>query len=44
MKTDDTEALTRQTAKPCKLKVRYSRLTCKNCSLAPLCNIIVVLH
>jgi len=36
--TDDTEALGRQRAKPTKIKARYSRPTCKNCSYlcAPL--------
>ena len=32
MKTEDTEALGRQRAKPSKIKARYSRPTCKNCS------------
>jgi len=38
MKTEDTEALGRQTAKPSKIKARYSWPTCKNCSClcAPL--------
>jgi len=38
MKTEDTEALRRQRAKPSKLKAGYSRPTCKNCSYlrAPL--------
>ena len=31
LKTEDTEALGRQRAKPSKIKARYSRLTCKNC-------------
>jgi len=43
MKTEDTEALGRQKAKPSKIKARYSRPTCKNCSyLKSLCNIIIV--
>jgi len=32
MKTEDTETLGRQRAKPSTIKTRYSRLTCKNCS------------
>ena len=32
MKTEDTEALKRQKVKPSKIKARYSRPTCKNCS------------
>jgi len=31
MKTEDTEVLGRQGAKPNKIKARYSRPTCKNC-------------
>jgi len=31
MKTEDTEALGKQRAKPSKIETRYSRLTCKNC-------------
>ena len=30
MKTEDTEALGRQRAKPSKIKARYSRPTCNN--------------
>jgi len=38
MKTEDTEVLGRQRAKPSKIKARYSWPTCKNCSYlcAPL--------
>jgi len=38
MKTENTEALGRNRAKPNKIKARYSRPTCKNCSYlcAPL--------
>ena len=38
MKTEDTEALGKQRAKPSKIKARYSQPTCKNCSYlcAPL--------
>jgi len=38
MKTEDTQVLGRQTSKPSKIKARYSRPTCKNCSYhcAPL--------
>jgi len=38
MKTEDTEALGKQRAKPSKIKARYSRPTCKNRSYlcAPL--------
>jgi len=38
MKTEDTEALGRQRAKQSKIKARYCRPTCKNCSYlcAPL--------
>jgi len=39
MKTEDTDMLGRQTAKPSKIKPRYSWPTSKNCSYycAPLC-------
>jgi len=38
VKTEDTEALGRQRAKPSKIKAQYSPPTCKNCSYlcAPL--------
>jgi len=38
MKIKDTDALRWQKAKPSKVKARYSRPTCKNCSYlcAPL--------
>jgi len=38
MQTEDTEVLGRQRAKPSKIKARYNRPTCKNCSYhcAPL--------
>ena len=42
MKTEDTEALGKQRAKPSKIKARYSRPTCKNCSY--LCAPIVIVH
>ena len=45
MKTEDTEALKKQSAKLCKIKAGYSQPTCKNCSgtlLAPLCTILIV--
>ena len=32
MKAEDTEALGKERAKLSKIKARYSRLTCKNCS------------
>jgi len=32
MKTKDTDALEKQRSKPSKIKARYSRLTCRNCS------------
>jgi len=32
MKTEGSEALGRQRAKPSKIKARYSRPICKNCS------------
>jgi len=31
MKTEDTEALRRERAKPSRIKAQYSRPTCKNC-------------
>jgi len=42
MKTEDTEVLGRQRAKPNKIKARYSQPTCKNCSYhcAPLLYLI----
>jgi len=40
MKTEDTEALTRQRAKPSKIKAQYSRPTCKNYSVCT----IIILH
>ena len=42
MKTEDTEALGRQRAKPIKIKARYSQPTCKNCSY--LCAPTVIVH
>ena len=33
MKTEDTEALGRQRAKPSKIKARYSQPTCRNCRI-----------
>ena len=41
MKTEDTEVLERQRAKPNKIKARYSRPTCREL-LIPLCTIIIV--
>jgi len=32
MKTEDTEALGKQRAKPSKIKAQYSLQTCTNCS------------
>ena len=42
MKTEDTEALGKQGAKTSKIKARYSRQTCKNCSYlcAPVHNTV----
>ena len=42
MKTEDTEALGRQRAKPSKTKDRYSRPTCKNCLY--LCASLITVH
>ena len=39
MKTEDTEALRKQSAKLCKIKAGYSQPTCKNCS-GTLCTFV----
>ena len=46
MKTEDTEALGRQRAKPSQIKAWYSRPTCKNCSYlcAPVHNTVTCMN